>query len=136
MTEAFSPLDSREYGKGKYKLLAPLSYQDPVVGAVVVPAGFTTDYASLNVLVYIGFFWLFAMLADYGDRSATIHDYLYSGFPTEDGRYVSRKEADQLFHRALLAEGVVRWRAWFFYVGVRIGGGSSFYTVRQTAIKE
>lgn len=132
MSKAFSPLDTRELFTGEYQLLADFTYLDPIYGPVTAKKTFKTNYASIDVLKKFMMFLFYALLVKYGDRSATIHDWLYSGYGIEqhDGTiyYPSRKECDDLFHRALVAEGVARWRAWVFYWGVRIGGESHYTT--------
>lgn len=126
----FSYLDSRELGRRKYQLLSDLEYEDDVFGKIIAKKDFVTNYASIDVLRNILLFAFFALLAWYGDKSATIHDWLYAGYGIEkaDGSiyYPTRKEADQIFYRALRSEGVARWRAWMFYIGVRIGAASKF----------
>lgn len=98
-----------------WRLLAPFSYVAPGHGLIVVPAGFTTDFASVPR-------WplTFALLGQYGHAAAVIHDSLYrSG-------YLSREDADRVFHEALRSSGIARWRAWLMYAGTRIGGASRY----------
>lgn len=132
MSKAFSPLDTRELFTGEYQLLADFSYLDAVLGKVTAKKTFKTNYASIDVLKKFMMFLFYALLVKYGDRAATIHDWLYSGYGIEheDGTiyYPTRKECDDLFRRALLAEGVARWRALVFYWGVRLGGESHYST--------
>ena len=105
-------------------LVAPLVYNDDHGTQITVNVGFVTDLASIYVLRFL-LPWVYAMLSGYGDKAAVVHDYLYTlhGYYI-DGVYtqVTRKQADQMFFRALRAEGVARWRAYLFYWGVRIGG--------------
>lgn len=126
----FSDFDTRQVGKRLYEMLADFTYHDEVFGPIVVKQGFTTNYASLDSLRNLALFPLYALLADYGDKAATIHDWLYSGHPITlpDGslKVLSRKEADEVFYRALRDEGIARWRAGIFYVGVRLGGARHF----------
>ncbi|MDB1109697.1 DUF1353 domain-containing protein [Pseudomonas extremaustralis] len=128
---------------GNARLLCDFTYEDHRCGTISVPAGFETDFASVKPLRTIawgllalslsaGLFWpevgagigsagygalaLYASVVGYGDAAATVHDWLYS-----TGQ-LSRKESDQVFHSALCASGVARWRAWMMWAGVRIGG--------------
>ena len=125
---AFTPLDTREVKRGDYQLLSDFRYLDSEHGEVRAHGGFFTNYASLKSLHNVFLFVIFALIATYGDKSATIHDYLYSGYPTVNGVYLTRAQIDKLFYRALRAEGIARWRAALFYAGVRVGGKSAFYT--------
>lgn len=55
-------------------------------------------------------------------RGSLVHDALYQ-FMRESLLPLSyRKPADQIMRRLLLADGMPAFRAWYSYVGVRIGG--------------
>lgn len=126
----FSNFDTREVDRRYYMLLDDFIFFDDVCGPVKALKGFHTNYASLDSLRNFILFPVYALLADYGDKSATIHDFLYNrgGYHTLDDQFVrvSRREADQIFYRALRAEGIARWRAGMFYAGVRIGGKKAY----------
>jgi hypothetical protein len=77
-----------------YKLLDDLVLADEEQRTIIVPAGFVTDFASIQVLHNVFLFVLFAMVAGYGNYAATVHDWLYFG------GQVSRKEADAVLYRA------------------------------------
>lgn len=127
---SFSNFDTRELKRRLYLMLDDFTYNDEVFGPITVKKGFETNYASLEALRNLFLFPLYALLADYGDKAATIHDWLYSGNPVTlaDGttRVLTREEADAVFYRALRDEGIARWRAATFYAGVRIGGSSHY----------
>lgn len=79
----------------------------------VVPKDFETDLASIPRLLwpilapqYAGFV-----------APAILHDYLYNC-----GNFGSRQWADQVLYSALIAEGVTRYTAMKFYIGVRLFG--------------
>ena len=120
--EVFGNLDTRKMGRRKNLLLADFSYQDRVLGPIVSKAGNETDFATIDDLLKFGLWLIFAMLAGWGDRAATIHDFLYGGGLPESGKKLSRKEADEVLYRALLDEGCGQWRAWAFFIGVRAFG--------------
>lgn len=125
----FSNFDTRLVERRLFRLLADFTFNDEVFGPVVAEKGFVTNYASLDPLRNILLFPIYALLADYGDRAATIHDWLYSGNPVglgDNRRNISRREADQVFYRALRAEGISRWRASIFFVGVRLFGAPAY----------
>lgn len=130
MAKTFSNFDTREVSKRLYMLLDDFSWNDTVFGKITAKKSFQTNYASIDVLHNVLLFVFYALLADYGDKAATIHDWLYSGFgiEKEDGSiyYPTRKECDECLYRALRDEGVAKWRAWLFYAGVRIGGARAF----------
>lgn len=130
MADVFSNFDTRRIERRLFMLLADFSYRDPEHGLVKAKAGFYTDFASIDIFHNIFLFVIYALLAGYGDKAATIHDWLYSGYPIQKHPdtyyYPTRKEADQIMYRALRADGLARWRAWLFYIGVRIGGARRF----------
>lgn len=104
-----------------FTLLSPLSIQDDIHGLITVPEGFTSDYATLVVFHNAILFVIYALLVGYGNRAAVIHDYLYTN------NILTRKESDDVFYRALRADGVAKWRAGIFWLGVRLFGGR-YYT--------
>lgn len=91
-----------------------------VFGEIVVPKGFVTNYASIEVLHNIFLYPLYALVAGYGNYASTVHDYLYHT------QAFSRKECDRIFYDALRAEGVAKWRAAIFWMGVRLGGSKAY----------
>lgn len=126
----FGDFDTREVERRSYLMLAKFWCIDSVFGKITTEKGFSTNYASIDVLHNIWLFVFYALLASYGDKAATIHDWLYSGYgiQREDGTvyYPTRLECDQILYRALRSEGIAKWRAWIFYAGVRIGGAKSY----------
>jgi len=128
--DKFSHFDTREVGRRYYEMLDDFVYVDMVFGPICAPKGFRTDYASLDYLRNLFLFPLYALLAGYGDKAATVHDLLYGGYVIVDAagirRNLTRKEADEVFYRALRDEGIATWRAALFYAGVRAGGKRRF----------
>lgn len=120
MSKFLNTLKTEQDGKWDRTLLADLSLHDDDHGLITVPAGFRTDFASIQFLHNIFLFVLYALLAGYGNYAATVHDWLYTTGP------LTRKQADAVLYRGLRAEGVARWRAWLFWAGVRIGGGKRY----------
>lgn len=80
-------------------------------GEVVVPAGFTTDLASVPRLFT-------AVVPVIGNQNgpATVHDWCY------DQQTMTRAEADSLFLAGMEAAGVGWLRRWAMYAAVRVGG--------------
>ena len=126
MSRFTTTLKTEQTDRRTYTLLADLVLADDDQRTIIVPAGFVTDFASIQVLHNAFLFVLFALVSGYGNYAATVHDWLYFG------GQVSRKEADAVLYRALRAEGVARWRAWLFWAGVRIGG-AKHYTKTPTS---
>ena len=120
MSRFITTLKTDQTDRRTYKLLDDLVLADEEQRTIIVPTGFVTDFASIQVLHNAFLFVLFALVAGYGNYAATVHDWLY-----EHGS-LTRKEADAVLYRALRAEGVARWRAWLMWAGVRIGGAKQY----------
>lgn len=134
---AFTFLDTRELAKRTYLLLSDFTRVDEKFGKITAAKDFVTNYASIDVLNNMFTFLIYALLIGYGDKSATIHDWLYSGYGIlrEDGTiyYPTREECDEIFYRSLLAEKVHPVRAKIFYKGVRLFGAKN-YTAQATFV--
>ncbi|WP_311968580.1 DUF1353 domain-containing protein [Pseudomonas baltica] len=122
MSKFLNTLKTEQVGKWNHTLLGRLDLEDEIEGNISVPSGFQTNFASIGSLHNIFLFLLFALVAGYGNYAATVHDFLYTT------GVMSRDRADAVFYRALRAEGIAKWRAWLFWVGVRIGGASHYRT--------
>lgn len=112
-------LAAEQLSRWEWRLTRNLSLADPEHELITVPAGYQTNFASIRGL-RIWLVLIYALLVGYGNASCAVHDWLY-----DQGR-LSRRECDDVLYRALRAEGVARWRAWIFWIGVRIGGKSHY----------
>lgn len=139
MARLFSNFDMREVDRRTYQAVVDFSYLDPILGKITAKKSFVTNYASIDVLHNVVLFMFYALLASYGDKAATIHDWLYSGYgiTRADGTiyYPTRAECDDVLYRALRAEGLAIWRAWMFWAGVRLGGHAA-YEPKQVIFSE
>jgi len=116
--------------KNTWELHEDLIWEDEKI-KVVVRKGFIFDFASVPRI-----FWnIFSPNGGRYDRASCLHDWLYEKkcvrvkhmiknklkyVPT----FIERKEADEIFYKAMLADGTPKWKAKIFYWAVRIGGGS------------
>jgi len=115
-------LDGEREGRVTAQLLQGFSYRPRVAAqdeAIVVPAGFVTDFAS----VPREFWSLEPPLGDAG-KAAVVHDYLYASGGL-GGRY-SRAEADGIFREALGELGVPLWKRTLLWAAVRLGGAGGW----------
>lgn len=84
---------------------------------LTIPAGFTTDLASVPRIL-----WIFEAPNDTETiPGSIIHDYLYSnhcGF--------NRKEIDAIYYDALLLTGASKYTAFKYWLGVRVFGYNYF----------
>lgn len=80
---------------------------------VTVPAGFITDLASIPRPLWSILSPRYSLFI----APAIFHDYLY-----QCPHIFTRKEADEIFYFALLANGVTRFTSFKFFVAVRIFG--------------
>lgn len=105
-----TPLRLEATRPGYWVLLADLIWHSDTE-RIVVPAGFVTDLASIPRP-------LRGILQQNGvsRRPAVLHDHLY----TTQSR--PRAEADEIFRRALAAEGMGGPGRFAYWAGVRLGG--------------
>lgn len=111
-----------------WRVLEDFAYVSDLVGVIIVPKDFMTDFASVPRLPFV-----FLLTGNTAHRAALIHDYLYTS------NQFSRKLSDEIFKEAIVAAGEPEWRANMMYAGVRIGGKSSWESAgpRQTeAVKQ
>jgi hypothetical protein len=101
---------------GKWIVCAPLVYRSDVAARdIEVPTNFPTDLASVPRLPVIYF-----LCGGTANEAAVIHDFLYTS------TIVPRAVADAVLREASLVTGVVPWRAWLMWAGVRLGGKSHY----------
>lgn len=129
MTSKFITPLNVELVEGSDKLWTietPLVYASDLLRRVItVPAGFTTDFASIPRLPL-----MFMLLGDTEHEAAVIHDYLYA-----TGE-VTRATADSVLHEASIASGHSLSEANAIWLGVRIGGWLAWNThARERAVR-
>lgn len=105
--------DVRKEGRKLFTLNDEFPYCDALTGKIiVVPKWFQTDFAS------VPWYGQFAVNPDGPTaRAAIIHDWLYA-----IGEPGKRKEADDIFYRAMRKWGVSEFEANIAYQAVRNGG--------------
>ena len=105
-------LRAAERDGGEWEVVAPFRYESDVAKQTfVVPAGFTTDLASVPRLPIV-----YLLTGGTSNEAAVVHDYLYTS------RLVPRDVADAVLREASEVTGVPAWRRWLMWVGVRLGG--------------
>jgi len=100
-------------------LLDDLIYESDLIGKVVVPAYFVTDFASVPRLPIIYSCW-----GNRAHREATLHDYLYR---YDSDPIATRDVADSVFKEAMKATGKSAFIYRPMYWGVRIGSSPYFH---------
>jgi len=116
-------LDVRCLDDGLWRLDAPLIYASDVLDAtVIVPPGFTTDFASVPRVPIAYWFW-----GDRAHREAVIHDYLYR---SDSVPVVPRELADDVFEEAMCCRGKSCGVRWPMFWGVRLGGWTAYHKKR------
>lgn len=98
-----------------WRLTGPLVYSSDLVGNVVVPEGFVTDFASVPRLPFAYF-----MAGNTARWASVIHDYLYVE------KSLPRDVCDAVFLEAMAASGVPRWRRGLMWLAVRAFGGIAY----------
>jgi hypothetical protein len=106
-----TPLRAEKSGS-YWVILQPFVYKSDILQTViVVPEGFSTDFASVPRLPL-----MFLLAGDEAHEAAVIHDRLYA-----TGE-VTRDQADAVFKEAALVTGEPAWRVNLMYAGIRLGG--------------
>lgn len=88
-----------------------------MVGLIEVPKGFVTDFASVPRVPVI-----YTMFGDRAHHESVVHDYLYQT------NLVPRGVADKVFREAMVAQGKSKFISQGMYLGVVLGGRSSYKT--------
>lgn len=115
-SEFLTELDTRDIDDDHCVLLSDLVYMSAIYGGkITVPTGFVTDLASVPrvPVIYMAF-------GDRAHREAVVHDYLYQT------HLVKKSVADRIFLEAMKARGKPLWVRWGMYLGVVLGGASSY----------
>ena len=98
---------------GGWSLHEDLIYHSDILGRVVtVPAGYTTDLASVPRLLR----WIVPVANAKNRKAAVIHDYLCTH---GDGVVKNQKQSDRVFREALGVLGLGRFKSGALYFSVR-----------------
>jgi len=116
MAKFLTPLTVTEVSDSVFAVAGqPFRYQSdllPPPGAIEVPVGFYTDFASVPRFMPLAY----ACVGDTAHEPAVVHDWLYYSALTD------RKTSDAIFLEAMKLKGMSAWRYWPIYWGVRTGG--------------
>ena len=102
----------------KWRLVVPLVYSSDLLGLIVVPVGFETDFASVPRLPV-----LFFLAGGFAKAPSVVHDFLYS-----EHNNFTREQADAAFLEAMEVDGISTWRRNGMYQAVRLFGAPHFVT--------
>ena len=103
-------------GDTLWEVLSILKYKSQFYGGLIeVQAGFVTDFASVPRVPIV-----YTLFGNRAHRESVIHDYLYQTHLT------SKDEADKIFLEAMEARGKSFAVRWAMYMGVVLGGHSSY----------
>ena len=121
----YDTFDSRELPDSRVQLLAALWFQSDLLGGRIVKLreGFVNDKESVPWWLPITYVWL--AVKRKASRAGAVHDWLFATHRVED-LDVPFELANAVYHEAAAFDGngrVVRWVKW---VGVSIGGRSSY----------
>ncbi len=114
-------------GRSLWALQRPMTYRTVAGDAIVVPAGFVTDLASVPRPV-----WSFYPPDGPWVKAAVVHDFLYD--TQGDGRWgkksqgvnrakpYSRKESDDILLEGMVDRHIGWWERTVIWTSVRLGG--------------
>ena len=109
--------DTAASGRGFWRVKEPFVYQSDILKKrITVEPGFLTDYASVPRVPVA-----YLLFGDTSHRAAVIHDWLYHHHEVCD-----ESTANSVLLEAMEVEGIPAWRRWGIYMGVKIGGSSSW----------
>ena len=114
MAEFLTSLQTVNLEDNRWQLLEPLVYESDIVGRVVVPGGFRTDFASVPRVPIAYWCW--------GGRchhEAVIHDYLFRLGAKPDCTFA---QANDVFLEAMEARGKSAWVRYPMWLGVQFSG--------------
>ena len=121
MAQFITELNTKCINDEKWELITPLIYDSDVLKKqVVVPAGFTCDFASVPRLPLA-----YLLAGGTATKAAVIHDWLY----WNNG--CTRAQADGVFEEAMKVTGIPLWRRKIMYWAVRMGAGSIWERYRK-----
>jgi hypothetical protein len=103
--------DTAHFDGRNWILETPLIFSSTIIGQIVVPAQFCTDFASTPQAL-----WCDLPPTGKYTPAAVLHDYLYFSQPC------TREQADNVLREAMQDLGVDWRRAELIFDGVRIGG--------------
>lgn len=132
MSSFTRPLDVRQIGENRWKVLSPFIYWIGKEGSgdfIFIDKGFETDFSSVP--------WIFQWLVPkYGGQNhgSVLHDFLYryqfywttDTFGNVSRVKCSRKMADMIFLEANAVKKVFWTRRKLIYAGLRLGGWAAF----------
>lgn len=118
-------LPHTESGEERWTVVTEIAYRDAAGTVWRTSPNFVTDGASIPKPLRVLYGNPFR--SNY-IRPGTLHDFYYhklaqkhgvTGTPAAD---TARKDVDAMFYEAAVADGVSKWKAYQFYLAVRIGG--------------
>jgi len=112
------------------RLTTDFRYIDPVEGIIRCKKGLEIDGASFGRAFSV----LFGDQHDY-DIPATPHDQLYEDNRVA-GQYLTRRQCDKVFYRAMKYAGFSPFLAFVFYIGVRLNRLSNWWRNRRRDAKK
>jgi hypothetical protein len=109
----------REDSDTIYVLGDNLIYESDIVGRVVVPKGFQTDFASVPRVPIA-----YMLFGDRAHREAVLHDYLYRIDSQPQATY---SQANNVFFEAMKLRGKGFFVRYGMYWGVVLGGWTAYH---------
>ena len=104
-------------GRGFWKIVEPFVYQSDILGqTITVDPGFITDYASVPRIPIA-----YLLFGDTSHKAAVLHDWLF-----HHHEVCNEQIANDVLLEASTVEGIVKWRRFGIYLGVKFGGKSSW----------
>ena len=120
MAEFLTDLDARLKDDDKIWVIDfPLIYIPDILGKIIVPLGFETDFSSVPRIPIV-----YMLFGDRAHRESVVHDFLYrkDALPA-----ATREQADDVFLEAMKCRGKGFFVRYAMYWGVRSGGWTAYH---------
>ncbi len=119
MAKFLTELDVKCIDDGCWILVSNLQYESDILGAINVPAGFQTDFASVPRVPIA-----YMMFGDRAHRESVLHDYLYR---IDSVPVATRAQANDVFLEAMEERGKGFFVRYTMYWGVVLGGWTAYH---------
>lgn len=97
----------------------PLVYESDILGKIIVPSGFETDFSSVPRIPIA-----YMLFGDRAHREAVIHDFLYR---FDSAPLATYSEANNVFLEAMKVRGKGFAVRYAMYWGVVLGGWTAYH---------
>lgn len=120
MAKFLTELDARlKDDDSTWEIGIPLVYESDIIGQIIVPEGFQTDFASVPRVPIA-----YTLFGNRAHRESVLHDYLYRIDSLPQATY---SQANDVFLEAMKVRGKGYFVRYAMYWGVCLGGFTAYH---------